>query len=287
MFLRDKEIKLDAVVALKNLGLLKGYEKKPTNLALLFFAKNIYELIPQAEIKLTRFNGTEPINIVNSQKINATILDAIEKTIDFIKINTSVQLEIEGLRRKNNEEYPLKVIREAVINAIGHRDYFNKNSLQVNIFDDRIEITNPGTLPNGVIFAQLGRISVHRNPHLYRLISQVGYGEGLGTGIPRMIEAMRINKLPDPAFEELGDFFRIILYNQKSSKKIKDLELTDIQKQIFSILNESNSIKAHALVQKTKYSLPTVINVLNEIEKRGLIKKIGKTRGAYYIKKVN
>ncbi len=284
--LRDEKIQLDEKTALQNLGLLKGPNKStPTNLAMLFFSKNIESFIPQTEIRLTRFKGIEPIYIANSQRLNATIIDAIEKTIGFIELNTVKEIQIEAVRRTEKPEYPQQVIREAVINAVGHRDYFNKNAIQVNIFDDRIEITNPGPLPKDLLFSELGKISIHRNPHLYQLLSHAKYGEGLGTGIPRMIEAMRTNTLPDPFFEEISNFFRVTLYNKKSAQKIRQLNLTPTQEKVLKIVLESKSAKASIIAEKIGYSLPPILSNLKELEKRGLIKKIGKTRGAYYIPK--
>ncbi|MFH0714495.1 MAG: ATP-binding protein [Candidatus Diapherotrites archaeon] len=284
--LRDEKISLDEKTALQNMGLLKGASKSiPTNLALLFFANNIQEQVPQAEIRLTRFDGIEPIHIANSQRLNTTILDAIDQTISFLTTNTGKRLLIEGTKRKDVPEYPPEVIREAVTNAIGHRDYFNQNATHVNIFDDRVEITNPGPLPNGLLFSELGKISVHRNPRLYQLLSHVGYGEGLGTGIPRMIEKMRLSKLPDPNFEEIGNFFRVTLFNRKSQRKIKQLQLSMHEEQVLKIVRDSKSAKAQLLAKKLGVSLPTILKFLKELEKRGLVKKIGKTRGAYYVPK--
>ncbi|MDP2666429.1 MAG: ATP-binding protein [Candidatus Diapherotrites archaeon] len=282
--LRNEKISLNEKTALQNMGLLKGPNKEtPTNLALLFFARKIEAVIPQSEIRLTRFKGVEPIHIANTQRLTATLIDAIEKTIGFIDLYTEKEVIIQLTRRTEKPTYPLEVIREAVINALGHRDYFNQNATQVSIFDDRVEITNPGSLPKGLPISQLGRLSVHRNPRLYQLLSHAKYGEGLGTGIPRMIERMRAWKLPDPKFEEIGNAFRVTLYNTKSTQKIKRLELTPLQEKILQLIRESKSTKTKTLTEKTNYSAPTIINNLNELEKRGLIKKIGKTRGAHYI----
>ncbi len=282
--LRSEKNDHDEKNTLQTLGLLKGPNKEtPTNLALLLFAKNIDKYIPQAEIRLTRFSGKEPINIANSQRISTTIIDAIEKTVGFIQLNTTQKIEIENIRRTEKTEYPAQVIREAVINSIGHRDYFNKNATQVSIFDDRIEITNPGTLPKGLPFSELGKICIHRNPRLYQLLSHAKYGEGLGTGIPRMVSAMREKKLPDPLFEEIGNFFRVILYNEKSAQKIKQLKLPTLQENVLKIVSESKSAKARIIAEKLGYSLPPILSSLKELQKLGLIDKKGKTRGAYYI----
>jgi len=87
-----------------------------------------------------------------------------------------------------------------VTNAIAHRDYFNINGIQISIFDDRIEITNPGSVPTGLTKELFGAISVQRNPQTYKILREMKYVEGLGLGVPGMINGMRAQGLVDPEF---------------------------------------------------------------------------------------
>ncbi len=145
-------------------------------------------------------------------------------------------------RRAEVLEYPESVIREAIVNAIAHRDYFSKDAIQIYIFDNRIEITNPGSLPKGLTKELFGTISVQRNPIIYRFLRDYGYVEGLETGIPRMKNAMRKRGLADPQFKFTETFFRITLYNTKTIKKTIES---------FEDLNERQK-KSNKLSKKTQ-----------------------------------
>lgn len=262
-----------------NLKLTKN--KKITNLALLFFAKDLMRFIPQAEIKLVRFKGTEAIDIIDTQRTTNTLFEAIEQSISFILRNTKTRYEITDIKRKEIPEYPIAVVREAIVNAVGHRDYYNQNSIQINIFDDRIEATSPGPLPKDLTIEQLGRLASHRNARLYQMLSLADYVEGYGTGIPRMIKRMRERELPDPFFEEIGNFFRVTLYNEESKKAIEQYGLNELQQKILYLIKNKKN-KSELIAKECKRSIPTIVKNLTEMEKKGVIKKIGKTRGAYY-----
>lgn len=257
------------------------------NSAVLLFAKNPQEFYPQSEIKFVKFAGSEPIEILDHQLIQKDIINSIEEIIKLIKRNIRKEIKIISgqPKRKEEYEYPLEVIREAIVNAIAHRDYFSKDSIQISIFDNRIEITNPGSLPHGLPKELFGTISVQRNPITYRFLRDMGYVEGLGTGIPRMKNHMRKKGLRDPEFRFTESFFRIILYNKKGSKKpIRSKEdLNERQKKALEYLKRNKTIKSQTYEEINKVSHATAVNDLNEMIEFGYVKKIGAFRGAYYV----
>ena len=180
------------------------------NSAILLLAKDLQEFYPQTEIKLVKFNGIEPVEIISHKLIQKGLVSSIEESIKFVKENINKRVIIgSSPKRIEKYDYPLEVIREAIVNAIVHRDYFSKDSIQIYIFDNRIEITNPGSLPQGLTKELFGTISVQRNPLIYRFLRDLGYVEGLGTGVPRIKNRMRIAKLKDPKFLFTESFFRI------------------------------------------------------------------------------
>jgi ATP-dependent DNA helicase RecG len=203
----------------------------------------------------------------------------IEKTL-----SKSIQIK-DTAKRVEKYEYPINVIRESIVNAVVHRDYFSRDAIQVYIFDDRIEITNPGSLPSNLPKEMFGTISVQRNPITYRFLRDLGFVEGLGTGIPRMKNAMREAGLSDPEFKITESFFRVILYNTKGSKHpihtLKDLNLR--QKKALEYVKEHKSIKAQTYVDINKVSYATAVNDINELIEYGFLKKVGAFRGAYYV----
>ncbi len=262
-----------------SLKLMKN--NRVTNLAVLFFAKDIMRFTPQAEIKLVRFKGIEPVDIIDAQYTANTLFEAIEQSLSFVLRNTKTRFEIKDIKRKEIPEYPTAVVREAIVNAVGHRDYYNQNSIQISIFDDRIEVTSPGALPKDLTIEQLGRLASHRNARLYQMLSLADYVEGYGTGIPRMIKRMRERELPDPYFEEIGNFFRVTLYNGESRKAIEQYGLNELQQKMLRLIKNKKN-KSELIAKECNRSVPTIVKNLAEMEKKGLIKKIGKTRGAYY-----
>jgi len=258
---------------------------KIKNPAILLFGKDPIRFFPQIEIKLVKFMGIEPVEIIDHQLLQEDLINSIEKAIRFVKNHIKKAIKITGTKRTEILEYPESVIREAIVNAVAHRDYFSKDSIQIYIFDNRIEITNPGSLPKGLPKELFGTISVQRNPITYRILRDYGYVEGLGTGIPRMKNAMRKRGLADPQFKFTDTFFRIILYNSKTIKKpIESFEdLNERQKRAINYLKKHKSLKAKTYAQINKVSHATAINEINELIYYGYIKKIGAYRGAYYI----
>lgn len=265
----------------------KNGKLKIKNSALLNFSKNIFEFHEQVEIKLVRFKGIEPVDIIDSQLIKETLPESIENSLKFVKKNISKKIKIKTSKSEEVYEYPLEVIREAIVNAIAHRNYFSKDAIQIYIFDNRMEITSPGTLPLGLTKDLFGTISVQRNPSSYRILRDLSYVEGLGTGVPRMKNKMRKAGLMDPEFIISESFFKIILFNKKGNKKVINTieDLNSNQKSAIGYLKRNKTIKSSTYAQMNKISLGTAVKELNELVDFNYIKKIGKFRGAYYILK--
>ncbi|MFH1786290.1 MAG: ATP-binding protein [archaeon] len=267
---------------LLNLGLAgKNGDLWIKNTAVLFFAKEPARYLPQNEIKLVRFKGDQPVDIIDSRIANATILENLREAEDFIKKNTRTALKIEGLEREEQPDYPFTVVREALLNALTHRDYLSRDTVQVNIFDDRIEFINPGTLPTGLSIQLLGRLSVPRNHLTYRLLRDLKLIEGFATGIPRMRSAMKGAGLPEPVFEELGSYFRVTLYNKFH---MAEIDINERQKRALAYLEKNHSLTSKTYEKMVAVSRPIAVSDLNDLIKRGLLKRVGKTRGAYYTK---
>lgn len=251
------------------------------NATMLFFAKDPSRFIPQNEVKLVRFKGTKPVEIIDSKSARGTVIENLKEAEDFIKRNTKMVFRIIRLQREEVPEYPAKATREAMVNSLTHRDYFSRDAVQINIFDDRIEFINPGTLPSGLTHQLLGTLSVQRNPLTYRIMRDLNLVEGLATGIPRMREAMKESGLPEPLFEELGSFFRVTLYNKR---KIEVSQLSDRQKRAAAYLEKNSVITSKTYEKINDVSHPIAVSDLNNLIIKGFVKKIGKTRGAYYTK---
>lgn len=255
------------------------------NVALFFFAKEPQKFFSNLEMRVVKYAGVEPdIGLIKLDKrIYGTIPELIKKTFDLIVENTEKTYSIVGTERKESPEYPLNSLRELISNAVGHRDYFASKDVLVEIFQDRLQITNPGGLLAGQNINNFDKTPQHRNPITYRLLRDFGLGEGLGLGIRLIRRQCREARLPDPEFYEIGNAFQAILYNKASTKKryLADFE-NPRQRQLMAFLGKNKSIKTAQYARLVGVSQPTAVNDLNELVKQGKIKKIGKTRGATY-----
>ncbi len=266
-------------------------ELKIKNPAILLFGKQPQNFLPQSEIRAVCFKGDEKGGeVISSRILGGSLEQQIEDAISFIQKNTRQAFVIkpEGRgKRTQTFEYPYEVIREAIVNAVAHRDYFSHDAIQIHIYDTHIEISNPGSLLKGITKETLGRRSVLRNPTIYRLLRDYNYMEGLGQGIPKMCNLMRKAGLADPDFETDDFFFEVILSSKKVQKQAIEVEgdLKPRLKAALEYLRKNNTMKRTEYEKLAKVSYVTAINDLNELMKFEFIEKIGKYRGAYYVLK--
>ncbi|NLX47113.1 MAG: DeoR family transcriptional regulator [Euryarchaeota archaeon] len=250
------------------------------NAAVLMFSNNPRRAVPQSEIRLVRFAGREPVRILDKLYADGTVLENLSTAEAFIFRNIKVGLKIEGMVSQEVPEYPVAAIRELLINAVVHRDYFDCNGVQVSIFDDRIEIVNPGRLLPGLSISALGSISIQRNPLLYGLLRELRIVEGMASGIPRIRSAMMEAGLPDPRFEEIAGFFKVTLLNS-SARELSPI--TDRQKRMLRVIQEKGKITTGEVSFMMSVSVPTAYNDLQALEKAGYVLRKGKGRGSYYL----
>ncbi len=260
-------------------------EVKLKSAALLFFAKDPQFFFPYSLIKLVRFDGIEPIKVLAYEEAKGNLPQIIDHSVNFMRRFIAKEFIITDTKRKEIPFLPEDAVREAIINAVAHRDYFNKNEIQLSIFDDRVEITNPGGLPEGMSQELLGSLSIQRNPKIYQLLKDYAYMEGIGSGISKIRLLMKENKLSEPEFIITKDFFRLVLRLRKGKEAVPSLELTKRQINIIDYLKKNKKIKSKDCATINKISNPTAVKELTVLEKKGLIQKIGTYRGVYYVLK--
>ena len=202
---------------MKSLGLIvkHGDSESPSIGSILLFGINRRLFFPDAVIRCARFQGTDTNRFIDQMEIDEYLPKAVETVISFIERHTLQGSEIGRVRRLDVAEYPIKAVREAVINAIVHADYSIKGmNIKVAIFDNRIEITNPGTLPFGLTLENaLTGMSKLRNRIVGRVFRELKLIEQWGTGINRMISECQKHGLQEPRFEEIGTSFRVTLFS--------------------------------------------------------------------------
>ncbi|MCX6750168.1 MAG: hypothetical protein NTZ83_01810 [Candidatus Pacearchaeota archaeon] len=215
------------------------------------------------------------------EEARGSLPQMIEHSLNFVRRFIAKEFVIKEVKRKEISLLPEDAIREAIINAIAHRDYFNKNEIQLSIFDDRLEITNPGGLPEGMTKELLGVLSIQRNPIIYHFLKDYGYMEGLGSGISKIFKVMKDADLEAPEFILTKEFFRVILKMGKVINKTKE-KINKRQQKALEFLKENKQIKAKDYASMNKISVPTAVKDIKELWKKGYIKKVGTYRGVYY-----
>lgn len=195
--------------------------------AVLLFCPYPQAYYPQLSIIATRVPGTEMGQLdergqrfLDSKRIEGTLPEMLDGAVSFLRNNmrTSMRIDPTTGKRVDATEYPLDAVREAVLNALIHRDYsvYTENMpIQLTMFSDRLEIKNPGGLYGRMTLDQLGKIQPDtRNPFLVTAMEALGQAENRYSGIPRIRRAMEDAGLPAPVFQDSRGEFCVCLYNQ-------------------------------------------------------------------------
>jgi ATP-dependent DNA helicase RecG len=259
---------------LKKLDLIK--DGKPTWAAILLFGKNPQKFVPQAKIHCGRFK--DEVTIIDDELIEGSIIDQIDKAMDFVKRHLKVEFVITGRpRREQIWEYPLEAIREAIINAVCHSDYTEASDIQVRIYDDRLIVWNPGKLPIGITIEDLYRPhkSVLRNRLIAQIFFDIGLIERWGTGIQRIIDSCQRQNLPIPIFEEYQGF-RVIFRKPYAKEELKKLGLNDRQIKAVEYVEKRGSITNREYQKLTLVSRKTATRDLTDLVKRGILNIVGR-----------
>lgn len=205
---------------LKNMKILTPYERDMVTTigGLLFFGKHPEYQFPYCKITIVRFYGNDIGETFDKKDIEGILIEQIERTERILKDYLRAETKIEGFKKEEPRfEIPIEALREAVINAIAHRNYQLPSQNRIFIFDNRIEIKSPGKLPNSVTIdnIKLG-FPLHRNPLIVSLLAKEHRMTEIGTGIPRMIRLVKEQTGKEPDFEEREQEFIIRIWRPDS-----------------------------------------------------------------------
>jgi len=245
----------------------------PTIGGYLLFAKNRFDLFPDSWIQAGRFAGTNRARLIDRTEIRCQLPGAADETIAFVQKHLSREAVIGTVRRTDHWTVPPVVLREGIINAIVHTDYAERGSpLRVAIFDDRIEIENPGLLPLGLTIEDIQKgVSKLRNRVIGRVFHELGLIEQWGSGIQRMMAACREAGLPDPQFEELGTRFRLTL----STTPDKSPQIDTIDQSILDLLAVGEGQATAQIGAAISLSPRATRTRLANLVQRGLVSEVG------------
>ena len=182
-----------------------------TNAAILMFAAAPERFVPHSYITCALFNGDDGSRVLDRKDIYGNLLKQIDEAVFYLEKNMRVAYKREGTpSREEIREYPPTAAREAIVNAVMHRDWsMTGANVFVKMFADHLEIQSPGSLPEGIAVDTLGSRSRRRNPVLADIMFRAGVGEKMGTGVSYMRRESILNGNPEPEFLD-SDFFSVI-----------------------------------------------------------------------------
>ena len=263
----------------------------------LFFAKDITKFDIEHEIKMVRFNGIEPLDIIDKLFSHESFFKLIKDFDNFFERNTRLGGTVKGWERISIPEYPIEAVREAFNNALAHRNYtLSGGAITFYIYDDRIEIVSPGELPSPLSVETLGIdiVPMHRNKNICGIFEKTMYMEHIGTGITRMRRQMDEFNLPEPEFINEG-YFQVILRgpngklilpkNIEQHINLNGLKLNERQMDALEKMgNESMEFTYNIYAELFDVSVTTSKRDLNDLVDKKLIsnKKV-KNTNYYYI----
>jgi ATP-dependent DNA helicase RecG len=266
----------------------------PTYAGLLLFGRAPQRFLHNARIILVRYAGAQMGDEFLRQEAGGTLPEQIRQAEAFVSANMRRGMRLRGLVREETAEYPLAVVREAVVNAIAHRDYaIRGEGIRVLMFSEHMEIYSPGRLPGHVTLDNLVNERFSRNEAIVQVLSDMGFVEQLGYGIDRMVATMAEAGLPPPAFEETVAGFKVTLHGRGDELVSSDTAarwgnrgLTGRQEQALAYVVQHGRItnrEFHELFPDI--SDETIRRDLADLVDQGLIMKVGDRKATYYILK--
>ena len=191
---------MDRIAPLRNLGLLDG-EDRMTHAGAWLLARDVRRFTTSAHVSCALFMGTEKVRILDRRDFYGDVPTMVNDAVAWMLSKINVEFIIRHVRRQERPELPEEALREAVANAVAHRDYRSTANVQIYVFKDRIEIVSPGGLPAGMTEADLGTKSLPRNPLLFGMLYRMDVVEQIGSGIRRIRDLCREHGVQEPIID--------------------------------------------------------------------------------------
>ena len=289
---------LDPRQVLRARGFLKRKDGREylTNAAVLLFAKNILQFYSNCRVRFLRYEGNSmqvgtSINIIKDISIDEPILRLVDKTKEFIK---SQLREFTVLDKKSGKfsmvpEYPEFAWFEGIVNAICHRNYAMAGAyIRVSMFDDRLEIESPGSLPNIVTLANIKETRYSRNTKIARVMTEFGWVRELNEGVKRIYKEMEEFFLEDPEYSEDTNGVKLVLKNNIVMRRMRQKEaaalsigqyrwseLDDLEKEIVTCLSARTVLSCVELAGFANVAPSTIRTRLIKLIQKNIVKRNG------------
>lgn len=240
---------------------------KLTNAAVMLFGKNTDDY-PQLLMRMACFKGNDKNEFLDNKRQYGNFFDLLDAGTAFCFRNLRLSGKIVGMRREEQLEIPAEALREALINALCHRDYSNpRASVSLAIYSDRVEIVNPGRFPTQLTPENIKRQhdSYPYNIKIAQVLYQTTYLENWGSGVMRMMDLCKAQHIANPDYQ-LGDNTVTIIFRRRNdSQNDSQKSLNERQKKIVMLMRNDQHISVSSIAVKLSLSAPTVYREIKKI----------------------
>jgi ATP-dependent DNA helicase RecG len=253
----------------------------------------------QSRLYCTRWDGKTKSDAINDAEFTGNVLMLLREAMNFVKSNTKRGWEKLPNGRKNKPEYAERAVLETMVNHIIHRDYTVMGSeVHLDIYDDRLTVTSPGGMYNGMLIQNLDIADVsseRRNPILANVMAQLDYMEKRGSGLTRICnETKALEGYRDelkPVFKSTPTQFQTTIFASTDMINVGDNvgdqignKLTERQRNILNLIKESPTISGRHMSETLSVSQRTIERDLSYLQNNGILKHEGKDNdGAWVI----
>lgn len=261
----------------------------PTNAYALLTGQARFQPVIQCAV----FKGKDRAYFVDRREFEGSIQDQMEAAFQYVLEKINRGMRIQGMYRQDRYELPVDSVREMIANSVAHRSYLEPGNIQVALFDDRLEVTSPGMLLNGVSIKKMKEgYSKPRNRAIASAFSYMKIIEKWGSGIPRILRECSEYGLPEPEFIDFDGDFRVNMYRQLPEKDWSHTDdtkydtndtISENDTKILNLIRENPSITQAELKEKLQVSIVTVKRLMADLQKRGLIERQGSSRKGKWI----
>lgn len=234
----------------------------------------------QQNIQCAIFKGNDRAYFVDRREFNGPIQEQMEAAYQYVLEKINRGMKIDGIYRQDVYELPIDSIRELIANAVAHRSYLDPGNIQVALYDNRLEITSPGMLMNGVTIEKMKEgYSKIRNRAIANAFSYMKIIEKWGSGIPRIIRECQEYGLPEPELIDFDGDFRINMYRQPSLIQagtigtnsdtigtIIGIKVTSPEERVLTIMKQNARVTQKELQKELGVSLRTVKRMIAELQ---------------------
>lgn len=278
-----------------------------------YLASNAFALLtgkhfPYSKTQCAVFAGTERGEFIDKQEYTGPLYKQIEEAYAFVLRNIRRNAKVEGLIRRESHELPPSAIREMIINAHCHRNFLDTSCVQVALYDNRLEVTSPGSLCYGLTLEEaVGGRSKQRNRVVAEVFNQMGLIEAWGTGLGNIQKAAKEYRLPEPEFIEMPETFRVNLYRSlswvmdrqniekrsekdrrrigKGSEKDRSIggaELNDTQRKILALLSMDAQLSAAKLAEQIGVTSRNIELNIRKLKEQEILVRHGSPKSGYW-----